>query len=813
MQRREFSQASAAALALGFLGVQRLALAATPGSGPGAGPGTGGAAPAPARAVMGTNLSGMEWAKPGLRHGLSSAPNIHFSVPRKADIAYLAACGFTRNRLPIQWELLQPMLSGTVADARAVALIGEPGQFHKGYEDFITGVLDAHAAAGITCLLDLHNYARYQDFVYQPGGAVIGLKAAPDGRLRPYTTERQQVTHRIFALAPGASLTPAQFADFWRRAAARWKGHPGLGGYGLMNEPHDLPNPGKTVESDDGREDLAILPVFMQAAIDAIRAIDKATPIYVGGNTWSNAGALASRNPGYPLAGSGLVYEVHTYLDRRSNGFAFDWDTEVSRKPIGNWRPAPVSTATGRERVGGAIDWAKDKKLRLALGEIGMPIDDARWAESFKGAVDAMLRNGFEVYSWMGGNHWPIRNFAMNHVPGWHQGKTLEPLVSGVMRASAGIAGATLFDDGPGHAPAGTPLTITVYARGHLARPVNVLVSVKGGGKLDKARLTIPAGPNGQDSFSYTPADNEVARLRYAVEGQPTAQVPPPRAIYSLADPVAHAAGRLEEGALAILAKYRACQWNMADGHTDYVLGAPAANGQPVRAVSDSGWGSSPGNAMEMLNWLNLDSPAMGDMALPVMREAKGKKSVRYAGAGGSGLWCKKSVPEAGVQERPLNRVPYNIEDAHFTLAALSTASAATSGTVFQASRAEAGYFSELAIGAGYPQARWVDARGQKVELTGSDRLAAHAPCVLSLTSMPGAQRLRVNSAEVGRASATLAPGACSQMLIGWGFIDYYPQGGFAGHVHAVITGKGMPTPAELGVLERYLAQLAGIKA
>jgi len=808
MQRREFSQAGAAALALGFLGGQRLVLAA-----PGAGPGAGAPAPAPPRPAIGTNLSGMEWANPGLRHGLSSAPNIHFSVPRKADIAYLAACGFTKNRLPIQWELLQPMLPGTVADARAVALIGEPGQFHQGYEDFITGVLDAHAAVGTTCILDLHNYGRYHDFVYQRGGAVFGLKAAPDGRLRPFTTDRQQLRQRIFALAEGATLTPALFADFWRRAAARWKGHPGLGGYGLMNEPHDLPNPGKTVESTDGREDLMILPVFMQAAIDAIRALDKATPIYVAGNAWSSAGAAATRNPGYPLAGSGLIYEVHAYLDRRSNGFAFDWDTETSRKPIGNWRPMPVSTGTGRERVKGAIDWAKDKKIKLALGEIGMPIDDPRWAESFKGAVDAMLQNGFEVYSWMGGNHWPIRNFPMNHAPGWHQGKTLEPLVSGVMRASAGIAGATLFDDGPGHAPAGTPLTITVYARGHLPRPLHVLVSVKGAGKLDKARLTIPAGPNGQDSFSYVPAANEVASLRYALEGQPSGQVPPPRAVYSLEDPVAHAAGRLEEGALAILAKYQACKWDMADGHTDYVLGAPAANGQPVRAVSDSGWGSSPGNAMEMLNWLNLDSAAMGEMALPLMRQSKGRKSVRYGGPGSAGLWCKKSVPEAGVQERPVNRVPYNLEDAHFTLAALSLDSAAASGPVFQASKAEAGHVSELGLAGGYPQARWVDARGQKVALTAPERLAAGAPCVLSLTSAPGAQRLRVNGAEAGRAEATLSPSACSQMLIGWGFVDYYPQDGFAGHVHAVVTGKGAPTAAELAVLEAYLARLAGVKA
>ncbi|MBA3496925.1 MAG: hypothetical protein H0T86_07460, partial [Gemmatimonadales bacterium] len=55
--------------------------------------------------AIGTNLSGMEWAKPGLRYGQSTQPNLNFTVPRAADVAYLAANGYGKNRLPIQWEL------------------------------------------------------------------------------------------------------------------------------------------------------------------------------------------------------------------------------------------------------------------------------------------------------------------------------------------------------------------------------------------------------------------------------------------------------------------------------------------------------------------------------------------------------------------------------------------------------------------------------------------------------------------------------------------------------------------------------------
>ncbi len=190
-------------------------------------------------------------AKPGLRANTSSAPNLHFTVPRKADVAYLAACGFMKNRLPIQWELLQPMLHDTVANAAAKAAIGNPGAFHAGYEAFITGVLDAHAAAGTRCIIDNHNYGRYQDFRFQADGSVIGLTVPPGSVLRPYTTDAVQIQSRIFSLVPGATLKIAHFTDFWTRAATKWKNHPGFGGYGLMNEPHDMPKPGGVIASNE----------------------------------------------------------------------------------------------------------------------------------------------------------------------------------------------------------------------------------------------------------------------------------------------------------------------------------------------------------------------------------------------------------------------------------------------------------------------------------------------------------------------------------------------------------------------------------
>jgi hypothetical protein len=828
MRRREFSIATTAAAA---------ALAGCGGGGGGAAPLVGiatvpapaadpvgttpAAAPAPlptsvtaepeatqvvaGAAAMGTNLSGMEWARPGLRYGQSTMPNLNFTVPRTPDVTWLAAAGYSKNRLPIQWELLQPMLHDTRANAAARAAIGNPGEFHAGYESYITGVLDAHAAAGAKCIIDCHNYCRYQDFRFQGDGSVAGLTTPGNPLLRAYTSDSSQVFERIFALAPGATLSIANFTDFWTRVANRWKNHPGLGGYGLMNEPHDMPAPGGTTASYGG-EDLTIWPTFAQAAINAIRAVDASTAIYLAGNEWQAVMTIGTKNPGWPLAGANIVYDVHMYLDAYSNGFAFDYDTETGKNFSAGVGNEPINPETGVKRLKIATDWAKSKGVKLALTEVGMPIDDSRWEEMFKRAIAYARAEGVEIYTWMGGNHWPIRNYAINNVPGWHQNKTLEPAVTGPLKAIAGVARATIYDDGGGYAVNGNPVTITVYARGFLAADLTLTVSSSNGGSLSRSSITLAAGPNSQVSYTFTPASNTVTTLTYSG----SAQVPPPRKVYSLADPVAYASTSLADAALALVAKYAACKWEMADGHTDYMLGAPSADGQPVRAVSDSGYGSSAGNAMEMINWINKEGGNQGTMSLPVMRTVNGRKAADHTIYDTFGLWCKKSEPMAGVQASPKNRVPYNVDDAHFAIAAVSVPDQGN-GIVFQASKAEAGQTSELAIYNGQPQARWIDGNGKTVQVTSPAALAANAPAVISLMSAQGSQNLRVNASQVGTTNSSLSGGVFSQMMIGWGFRNYYPQGGFMGHMFSVIAGKGQPTAAEMAVMERYLGSTAGV--
>ena len=759
--------------------------------------------------VIGTNLVSMEGGVM-LRVGAGTLPNVDFTVPRRTDIEWLAANGYRSSRLPIRWELLQPILFDTNANAATRAMLGNPGDFHAGYANYITQVLDSHAAVGMKCLIDVHNYCRYKDFVYQPDGSVIGL-TKPYALVHAYTTDASQVRTRIMSLAPGATLKVAHYVDFMSRLAARWKGHPGLGGYGMMNEPFYMPKPGQTEEAFEGwGQDLTIWPTFAKAAIRAIRAVDADTTIYLGGNDWNSAWTLGTNNPGWPVDAPKVIYEVHGYLDSFSSGNGVDWDLEAAKGYQAGIGAAPIDAQTGVKRLQQAVAVAQPRALKLALTETGMPADDPRWQQSWLNLLEYARANGVEIYSWAGGNHWSYRNRPLHHAVGWHQHKTLEPQQSGPMKAVAGVVKATIFDDGGGWAAGGSSVTITVYARGALAAPVTINVASSNGGSFSKTTLTIPAGANGQDSYTFTPPPNTVATLTYSSSSAPN--VPPPRKVFSLADPAAYASTNLADAALAIVAKYAACKWGMDDAHTDFVQGAPAADGQPVRAVADSGYGSSVGNAMEMLNWFNTDGD-MNTFALPVMRTLNGRKCMDVTAWNSFGLWCRKTwrVPE--MQPRARNVVPYHIHEPHFVIAAVAVPTA-TTGLIFQASSGENAYATELGISAGRPMARWLDSAGESVELTGAGALAPNVPAVISCLSRPGSQQLRVNSAaQATSGSHTFVAHEYGndQMLLASGFLQWFPRDGFGGYLFSVITGKGTPTAAELQVLERYVGSLAGL--
>ena len=392
-------------------------------------------------------------------------------------------------------------------------------------------------------------------------------------------------------------------------------------------------------------------------------------------------------------------------------------------------------------------------------------------------------------------------------MPGWHQNRTLDPLVAGPLKAAAGIEQAVLFDDVVTVAADGA-LQVAVYARGYLAQSVTLQIASDAGGSFSKTTLVIPAGANGEDRFSFTPLPDTVATLTYT-RGVSGEQLPPARTVYALADPVAREATQPREAALTLIARDRACKWDLADGYTDFMLGRPAGDGEAVRAVADSGWGSSPGNAMEMLNWMNQDGPNRGPLRPATMRSDGGRKRADFSAPACTGLWCKKVIP-GPTFPNPRNRVPYNLADPHFVIAVVSVSRPDQAGTVFHAGTTGGYWFSELAFVNGLPQARWEDALSRQSYLTSPDRPTPGVPLVMSLVYAPGRQALRVNTAIVKTSTVELVSAPLENLMIGWGMHGRHPQPSFGGEVYGVIAGAGAPTDAEMAVMERYLLGAAG---
>jgi hypothetical protein len=140
IRRREFGKATAAALALALTGCgggggAAPAAAPVPESGPvppapppPAPSPSPSPAPSPGAPALGVNLVGLQIAGDNLRASPNQV-NVNFEPPRKAGVAWLASQGFTRNRLPLTWELLQPVLFDTNINAATRAVLGNHGEY------------------------------------------------------------------------------------------------------------------------------------------------------------------------------------------------------------------------------------------------------------------------------------------------------------------------------------------------------------------------------------------------------------------------------------------------------------------------------------------------------------------------------------------------------------------------------------------------------------------------------------------------------------------------------------------------------------
>ena len=289
------------------------------------------AAEAGAACLRGVNLAGAEFGDGRGTYGTD------YIYPSRETIAYYAGKGFNAVRLPFKWERLQPRLGRS---------------FDRQERRRLAGTVAAIRKAGMTVILDPHNYGYY-------GSAQIGSADVPD----------------------------SAFADFWRRLAAEYRADEGVQ-FGLMNEPHDLP----------ARQWLA----SANAAIAAIRKAGAKNLVLVPGTIWTGAHSWEKEIPGGAngtvMAGvedpeGNFAYEVHQYLDDDFSGTT----------------PACGRADDAVKALEDFSGWLRRNGARGFLGEFGGSSDPAclDGLPRMTAYVDANpdLWTGWTY--WAGGEWWP----------------------------------------------------------------------------------------------------------------------------------------------------------------------------------------------------------------------------------------------------------------------------------------------------------------------------------------------------------------------------------------------------------------------
>ena len=288
------------------------------------GAGTSGQAANASLCYRGVNLSGGEYGDGKGVYGTN------YIYPTEETVRYFAHSGMNAIRLPLKWERLQPELNQRLSAE-------EMRRLHE--------VVAMIRKAGMTVILDPHNYAQY-------GEDKIGA----------------------------GKLAAAHLADFWGRLAAEFAGDDGIV-FGLMNEPFDIEG-----------------PVWLDAAnqsIAAIRTAGARNLILVPGVIWSGAATWYHDIPGGsnasvmggvkdPLGHYG--YEFHQYMDGDFSG----------------QHPTCERAGEARDAIRAVSEWLRKQGRKGLLGEFGGSSDKA-CVEGLRGMTRAVAE---DADVWMGWTYW-----------------------------------------------------------------------------------------------------------------------------------------------------------------------------------------------------------------------------------------------------------------------------------------------------------------------------------------------------------------------------------------------------------------------
>ncbi|KAF2113913.1 endo-1,4-beta-glucanase [Lophiotrema nucula] len=205
-------------------------------------------------------------------------------------------------RLPVGWQYLVNNQLGGTLDATNLA----------NYDELLQGCL----AIGSLCIIDIHNYARWNGQIIGQGGP-----------------------------------TNDQFTNLWTQLAKKYAGTAKVA-FGVMNEPHDL-----TVST---------WADTVQAAVTAIRNAGATSQyILMPGTDYTSAGSFISSGSAAALlkvtnpdgTTDNLIFDVHRYLDSDNSGTNAECVTnniDGSFSPLATWLRTNKRMAILSETGGGS---------------------------------------------------------------------------------------------------------------------------------------------------------------------------------------------------------------------------------------------------------------------------------------------------------------------------------------------------------------------------------------------------------------------------------------------------------------------------
>ncbi|KIJ59044.1 glycoside hydrolase family 5 protein [Hydnomerulius pinastri MD-312] len=207
-------------------------------------------------------------------------------------------------RLPVSWQFL--------TNNEATGVLNETN--FAEYDALVQACL----TTGASCIIDIHNYARFN-------GDIIG-QGGPSNEM---------------------------FADLWSSLATYYATESKIV-FGVMNEPHDLPS-------------ITIWAATVQAAVTAIRNAGATTQlILLPGDNYTSAETFVSGGSAAALAtvtnpdGSftGLIMDVHKYLDSDNSGTNSACVTnniDDAWEPLSQWLRCNGRQALNTETGGGDV--------------------------------------------------------------------------------------------------------------------------------------------------------------------------------------------------------------------------------------------------------------------------------------------------------------------------------------------------------------------------------------------------------------------------------------------------------------------------